>query len=77
MSCSREAAEERVRRAAVLDLLKRQIISQGKAAELLGMSPVAFRDLMAEADVATIALTADELDEGHENLKRALGKPPS
>lgn len=74
---SREAAEEHVRRATVLDLVKRQTISQGRAAELLGMSPAALRDLMAEADVATIAVTEDELDEGHKNLKRALGRQPS
>jgi predicted HTH domain antitoxin len=69
---SREAASEHLRRAAVLELVKRQTISQGKGAELLGVSLWEFRDIMAEADVPVVDLSADELDEGHRNLGEAL-----
>lgn len=73
---SKEAAQEHLRRAAVLDLVRRQVISQGRAAELLGMSVWDFRDLMAEADVPVVHLADTELAEGHQNLKDALrGKP--
>ncbi|MBM4033537.1 MAG: UPF0175 family protein [Planctomycetes bacterium] len=69
---SAEAAREHLRRAAVLDLVKREVISQGRAAELLGMSPWDFRELMAESDIPVVSLSGAELDEGHQNLKDAL-----
>jgi predicted HTH domain antitoxin len=69
---SEEAAREHLRRTAVLDLVKRQVISQGRGAELLGMSLWDFRGLMADADVPVISLAEGELDEGHQSLKRAL-----
>jgi len=70
---SEEAAKEHLRRAAVLDVVKRQVISQGRGAELLGMSLWEFRELMAEADVPVVDLTEAELKEGHRNLEDALG----
>jgi predicted HTH domain antitoxin len=69
---SEEAAREYLRRAAVLDLVKREAISQGRAAELLGMSLWDFRDLIAESDIPVVSLAEAELDEGHQNLKDAL-----
>jgi predicted HTH domain antitoxin len=70
---SEEAATEHLRRSAVLDLVKREAISQGRGAELLGMSLWEFRDLMAETDVPVVELAEPELKEGHRNLKEALG----
>lgn len=69
---SEEAVKEHLRRAAVLDLVRRQTISQGRGAELLGMSSWEFRDLLAETDVPVVDLTEPELKEGHKNLKEAL-----
>ena len=54
-------------------LVKRQAISQTRGAELLGMSLWDFRDLMAEADVPVVDLADAELEEGHQNLRDALG----
>jgi predicted HTH domain antitoxin len=70
---SEEAAREHLQRATVLDLVKRQAISQGRGAELLGMSLWEFRDLLAETDVPVVDLTEPELKKGHGNLKKALG----
>lgn len=69
---SEENAKEHLTRAAVLDLVKRQVISQGRGAELLDMDPWDFRELMADANVPTVDLTARELREGHLRLKEAL-----
>ena len=69
---SKEAAQEHLRRTAILDLVKRHTISQGRGAELLGMDLWAFRDLIAEADVPVVDLAEAELAEGHQNLKDAL-----
>jgi predicted HTH domain antitoxin len=69
---SEEAAREHLRRAAVLDLVKRQAISQGRGAELLGMSLWEFRDLMAETDVPVVDLAEPEPKEGYTSLKNAL-----
>jgi predicted HTH domain antitoxin len=70
---SEEAAREHLRRAAVLDLVKRQAISQGRGSELLGMSLWEFRDLMAETDALAVDLAEPELKEGRGNLNDALG----
>ena len=73
---SEEAAREHLRRAAVLDLVKRHAISQGRGAELLGMSLWDFHDLMAEADVPVVDLDDAELAKGHATLKDALDGTP-
>ena len=70
---SEEAAREHLRLAAVLHLVKRQVISQGRGAEFLGMSPWEFRDLVASTDVPVVDLDEAEIDEGHRTLKDALG----
>jgi predicted HTH domain antitoxin len=70
---SREAAREHLRRSAVLDLVKRQAISQGRAAELLGMSRWELHELLAHEDIPMADLTEAELKEGHGNLTAALG----
>jgi len=70
---SEAAATEHLRRAAVLDLVKRQAISEGRGAELLGIGIWEFREIMAEADVPVVDLAEGELREGHRNLRKALG----
>ena len=60
--------EKRVREALVMDLLREHQLSQGKAAELLGLSRHELFDLMARHHVPVIDLSADE-------LKSELQKP--
>jgi predicted HTH domain antitoxin len=74
---SEDAARRHLRRAAVLDLVKRHAISQGRGAELLEMSLWEFHELMAETDVPVVDLTEPELKEGQGNLQKALrnGEP--
>jgi len=69
---SEDAACRHLRRAAVLDLVKRHAISQGRAAELLEMSLWEFQELMAETDVPVVDLTEPELKEGQGSLQKAL-----
>ena len=51
----------RISEALVMDLLRRHVISQGKAAELLGMTRHDLFALMTEYRVAVIDLTEEEL----------------
>jgi predicted HTH domain antitoxin len=67
------AAAERLRQYAVLDLLRRKRISQGKAAELLQLDRSTLFDLMAQLDVPTADLTVEDLDQELATL-RALGE---
>ena len=60
--------EKRVKEALVMDLLREHQLSQGKAAELLGLSRHELFDLMARHHVPVIDLSADE-------LKSELQKP--
>jgi predicted HTH domain antitoxin len=68
---SEEAAREHLTRAGVLDLVRHHVISQGRGAELLGMSLWDFQDLMAGEDVPLVDLSEAELKEGHRNLREA------
>jgi predicted HTH domain antitoxin len=56
------AAAARLRQYAVLDLLMRKRISQGKAAELLQIDRNSLFDLMAQFDISTTDLTVEELE---------------
>jgi predicted HTH domain antitoxin len=58
---------ERMRETLVMELLRRHTISQGKAAELLGISRWGIFDLMGRYHVPAIDFTAEE-------LKRELAK---
>ncbi len=60
--------EKRVKQALVMDLLREHQLSQGKAADLLGLSRHELFDLMAKHHVPVIDLSTDE-------LKRELQKP--
>jgi hypothetical protein len=57
------AAAERLRQYAVLDLLRRKRISQGRAADLLQIDRRTLFDLMAQLDVPSTDLTFEELDQ--------------
>jgi predicted HTH domain antitoxin len=52
---------ERMRETLVMDLLRRHVISQGKAAELLGITRHGLFDLMTKYRVPVIDLTEEEL----------------
>jgi predicted HTH domain antitoxin len=54
---------DRMREALVMELLRRHVISQGKAAELLGISRWDIFDVMGRYKVPAIDLTAEELKE--------------
>lgn len=62
---------------AVMELLGKGKISQGKAAELLDISRHDLIDLMAMHDIPVFEATTEELKEGFGNLKDALrGQQP-
>ena len=69
---STEEAKRHLTRTAVLDLVRRQAMSQGKGAEILDMSLWEFLELMSDNDVPMVDLTELELKEGHSHLKQAL-----
>ncbi len=64
----------KAKEAAVMELLRKGKISQGKAGELLEISRHDLFDLMAKYDVSAFEATPEELKEGLRNLKSALGR---
>ncbi len=60
--------EKRVKQALVMDLLREHQLSQGKAADLLGLNRHELFDLMAKHHIPVIDLSAEE-------LKSELQKP--
>jgi len=69
---SEEAATRAAREALVLDLLNRGEISQGKAAELLGIDRWELLDLMAKHGLPVLAQTPEELASDVEALRQTL-----
>ena len=65
-----EALAARARRALVLDLLRAGEIGQGTAARLLGITRYDILDLMAEHEIRSGPLTAEELDRDVEAAMR-------
>ena len=61
---SDEMAEKEAKESFVLDLVRKQKISQGKGAELLGISLWDFQELLAEYDKPMVDLSPEELEEG-------------
>jgi len=59
---------------AVMELLRKGRISQGKAAELLDISRHDLLDLMALYNIPVFEVKPEELKEGFDNLKDALGE---
>jgi len=68
---SPEQAATRARDALVLDLLREAEISQGKAAELLGINRYEMLDLMVRHKIPSGPRTVEELDQDIENALRA------
>jgi len=60
---SAESLAVQARRALVLDLLRQGQVSQGKAARLLGLTRYDILDLMAEYEIPSGPLTAEEMRE--------------
>jgi len=69
---SEEAATRAAREALVLDLLNRGEISQGKAAELLGVDRWELLDLMAKHGLPVLSRSPEELASDVEALREAL-----
>jgi predicted HTH domain antitoxin len=67
---SSEQAAARARETLILDLLRRGQISQGKAAELLGVTRWAVLDLMAEHGIETGPEGAEELAQELATVRR-------
>jgi predicted HTH domain antitoxin len=75
---SDRAAATSVREVVVMELLRRQQISQGKAARVLGIDRWALLDMMARHDVPAAPLTAEEASRDVQNARRAsLATPPA
>jgi len=64
----------KAKEAAVMELLRKGKISQGKAAELLQLSRNDLVDLMAKYAIPVFEATPEELKEGIKNLKATLGR---
>lgn len=64
-----QPASEAAHRAIVLGLLREAKISQGKAAELLGLSMWEMLDLIVEQDIQTGPQTAEEIAEEIETAR--------
>ena len=67
-----EAFLSTVKEVAVMRLLREARISQGKAAELLGIDRHVLFDLLGRYDILATDLTPEELDKDGQNLRNAL-----
>jgi len=68
-----EAAARAAKEALVLDLLHRGEISQGKAADLLGVDRWALLELMQKHGLPVLAQTPEELRRDVETLRQLQG----
>lgn len=64
--------DERVREWAALELYREDLISAGKAAELLGVSKSRFIDLLDQRGIAYLDMTAEELAEDVRSAEAAV-----
>ncbi|HHT9133114.1 MAG TPA: UPF0175 family protein [Candidatus Tripitaka californicus] len=62
-------AVRKVKQSAVLELLRKHKISQGKASEFLGINRNSLFDLMAKYNVPTFDLSSEELEQELSTLK--------
>lgn len=67
---SPEALAEELRRLVVLDAFRRQEISAGKAARLLGLPRVAFLELCGQYDIPVIAYSVEEFGAELADIRR-------
>lgn len=63
---------QQAKKALVLDFLGRKKISQGKAAQLLGVDRWELADLMKEHGILSLDIKPEELAKGSRNLREAL-----
>jgi predicted HTH domain antitoxin len=70
-----ESASEAARKAVVLGLLRETKISQGKAAELLGISRWEMMDLIVEHQIPTGPQTVEEIEQELETVRRLTKAP--
>jgi predicted HTH domain antitoxin len=68
----KEEIEKKVKEALVMELLREHRLSQGKAAEILGIGHHEFFDLMTNHRVPVIDLATDEL---RSELQKSLTRP--
>jgi predicted HTH domain antitoxin len=71
-----EAVSARAKEALVLELLRETEISQGKAAELLGLTRWEILDIMAERQIPSGPRTAEEMREEIEAVRRYVQEHP-
>jgi predicted HTH domain antitoxin len=69
-SCSEEEFARELRLAAAIFWYDRGLISQGKGAEIAGMSRAAFIDALGRANVDALQTTAEELRDELERSER-------
>src|SRR5206468_2026163 len=69
---SPEAAAAKAKQALVLQLLREAELTQGQAAELLGLTRWDILDLMAEHNIPSGPETAEEMAQEVEDLRRYL-----
>ena len=69
---SPEEAAAKLKEAVVLDLLRKEYITQGKAARLLGMSLWDFLPFMAQHRIETGPKTPEEVDRELDDMRRQL-----
>ena len=76
LSCfeSLKEAEDKAKQGVILDLLRERKVSQGKAAELLGISRWELFDLIAKYNIPSFELSSEELEEGLRNLNETPGR---
>ena len=67
---SLDGIEDRAWKALVLDLLRHGMISQGRAARLLGVTRYDILDLMSSHYIPSGPLTAEEMRQDIENARR-------
>lgn len=63
---------QQAKKALILDFLGRKKISQGKAAQLLGINRWELADLMKEHGILSLDIEPKELAKGSKNLREAL-----
>lgn len=61
----KQDADRMMEESAVLELVRRGTLSQGKAADLLGLTRWAFADLMSDHSVPSFELLPDETMDQH------------
>lgn len=69
-------ASAKVREFIIMELLRQAKISQGRAAQLLGVDRWELMDLMGKYEVPATQLTAAELDAQQEGLRKLRKRTP-